>query len=106
MVVDNLCLSDPTLRPSKTDPVLLVDPDTVLPFSIPLQSLQMVAGRDAKILDGVGVVENEQLRSRSTSQIRRTNLPCGLGVIAVEDILGTLVVEGQDNVSMLARLVC
>jgi len=106
MVVDNLCVSDPTLRPSKTDPVLLVDPDTVPPFSVPLQCLQMVAGRDSKIHEGVRVVEDEQLGSRSTLQIRRTGLPCGLGVFAVEHILGTLVAEGQDHVSMLARLVC
>jgi hypothetical protein len=66
----------------------------------------MVARRDPKILDGVGVVENEQLGPSSTLEVRRTDLPCGLGVLSVEDILGAFVSEGQDHVSMIARLVC
>jgi len=106
MIVKNLCVSDAAVRPSKTDPVLSVDPDTVLPPSIPLQRLQMVAGRNPKIFDGVCVVQNEELGSRSTLQIWRTDFPCGFGVFAVKHILGTLVTEGQDHASMIARLVC
>jgi hypothetical protein len=106
MIVDDLCVSDAAFRPSKTDPVLSVDPDTVLALSIPFQYLQVVAGRDPKILDALGVVENEELGSSSPLQVWRTDLPCGLGVFAVEHILGALVTEGQDHVSMIARLVC
>jgi hypothetical protein len=106
MIVHNLCVSDATLRPSKTDPVLLVDPDTVLPPPVALQSFQVVARRNPEILNGVGVVENEQLGPRSTLEVRRTDFPCGLRVLAVEDILGAFVSEGQNHVSMLARLMC
>jgi hypothetical protein len=94
MIVHNLCVSDAALRPSKTDPVLSVDPDTVLPRSVFFQRLKMVARRDPQILNGVGVVENEQLRSGSTLEIRRTDFPCGLGIFAVEDVLGALATEG------------
>jgi hypothetical protein len=66
----------------------------------------MVARWDPKILDGVGVVENEQLGSSSTLEIRRTDFPCGLGIFAVEDVLSALATEGQDHVSILARLMC
>jgi hypothetical protein len=66
----------------------------------------MVARRDPKILDGVGIVEDEQLGPSSTLEVRRTDLPCGLGIFAVEDILGAFVAEGQDHVSIIARLVC
>jgi hypothetical protein len=65
MVVDNLCVSDAPFGPSKTGPVLSVYPDTVLPLSVTLQRLEMIAGRDPKILEGVGVVEKEQFGSRS-----------------------------------------
>ena len=106
MVVDNLSVSDPTFGPSEADPVLLVDPDTVLPLSIPLQCLQMVAGGNSKVLDGVRIVEDEQLGSRPALQIRGADFPRSLGVFAVEHILGTLVAEGQDHTSMIARLVC
>ena len=106
MIVHTLRVSDADLRPSKKDPVLLVDPDTVMPPPVPLQRLQMVAGRNPQILDGVGVVENEQLGPSSTLEVRRTDLPSDLRVFAVEDILGAFVTEGQDHVSMIARLVC
>jgi hypothetical protein len=106
MIIHNLCVSDPALAPSETDPVLSVDPDAVLPRSIFPQRFQVVTGRDPEILDGVGVVENEQFRPGSTLKIRRANLPCGLGVLAVEDILGAFVSESQDHASMIARLVC
>jgi hypothetical protein len=106
MIVDNLCVPDAPFRPPKTDPVLSVDPDTELARSIPFQRLKMVVGRDCEILDRVRVVENEKLSSSSTLEIRRTDLPSGLGVLAVEDILGTLVSEGQDHGRMIAQLVC
>ena len=106
MIVHNLCVSDAALRPSKTDPVLSVDPDTVLARSVFLQRFEVVAGRDPEILNGVGVVENEQFRSGPTLEIRRTNFPCGFGFLAVEDVLSALIAEGQDHVSMIARLVC
>ena len=106
MVVDNLSVSDPTFGPSEADPVFLVDPDAMLPFSIPLQCLQMVAGGNSKILDGVRIVEDEQLGSRPALQIRRADFPRSLGFLAVEHILGTLVTEGKDHASMIARLVC
>ena len=66
----------------------------------------MVAGRDPEILDGVGVVENEQFRSGSTLEVRRTDFPCGFGVFAVEDVLSAFVTEGQDHISMIARITC
>jgi hypothetical protein len=106
MIVDNLCVPDAARRPSKTNPVLSVYPDTVLALSIPLQRLKIVAGRNLEVLDGVCVVENEELGSSPTLHVRRTDLPSGLGVLAVEDIRGTLVSESQDHVRRLARLVC
>ena len=106
MIIDNLCVPDAARRPLKTNPELSVDPDTVLALSIPLQRLKMVAGRNLEVLDGVCVVENEELGSSPTLQIRRTDLPSDFGVLAVEDIRGTLVSEGQDHVRMIARLVC
>jgi hypothetical protein len=106
MIIDNLCVSDTALCPSKTNPVLSVDPDTVLTLSIPFQCLQVVARRNPKIFDTLSVIENEELGSSSPLQIWRTDLPSGLGVFAVEHILGTLVTEGKDHVSIIARLVC
>jgi len=91
MIVDNLSVSDAAFRPSKTDPVLSVDPDAVLALSIPFEGLQVVARRDSKILDSLGVVENEELGPSSPLQIWRTDLPCGLGIFAVEHIHVTLV---------------
>ena len=106
MIVHNLSVSDAALRPSKTDPILTVDSDAVLTLSIPFQCLQVVARRDPEILNALCVVEDEKLGSSSPLQIWRTDLPSGLGVFAVEHILGALVTESQDHASMIARLVC
>jgi hypothetical protein len=45
VVVNNFDVSRIAVEPAKTDPVLVIDPDTVLPESITLQHLESVARR-------------------------------------------------------------
>jgi hypothetical protein len=49
VVINNFNLSHITIDPAKTDPPLIVDPDTVLARAIPLQNFQPVAGWDSQI---------------------------------------------------------
>ena len=51
MIVNDLHLLWPSIRPHEADPPLVVDPDAVLPCSITLQSFEPVAGRDAKVIE-------------------------------------------------------
>jgi len=56
--------------PPEADPVLLVDANAVLPFTIPLQVLQVITGRNFLVRQDLSVVEEEEFRSRSALQLR------------------------------------
>jgi hypothetical protein len=45
------------LLPRKADPVLIIDPQAVLPAAISLQCFQAIAGRDQEIGQCLGAVE-------------------------------------------------
>jgi len=61
MIVRYLHLVGIAILPTKTDPPLLVDPDTVLAFTIPFELLQSVSRRYPKIVDRLGSVYHYQL---------------------------------------------
>jgi hypothetical protein len=46
-------------RPLKTDRVLIVDPDTVLPFPVTLQGFEMVAWRNPQMVQLGDSVDSE-----------------------------------------------
>jgi hypothetical protein len=46
--------------PTKADPPLIVDPDTVLPFAVSLQGFQPVPRRNAKVLKVPGQVKIQE----------------------------------------------
>lgn len=54
VVVNNFNVSRIAIRPAETDPVLIVDPDAVLPESITLQHLETVAWRRPQNLQRSG----------------------------------------------------
>ncbi len=43
--------------PPKTDSILIVDPDAVLSFSIPVQSFEPISGRILQILQFYGEID-------------------------------------------------
>lgn len=56
MVVNDFYVLRARRGPAETDAVLIVDSNTVLTLSIPLQSLQPIAGRDLKVSKRVALV--------------------------------------------------
>jgi len=56
VVVHNLNSLRPIIRPPKTDSVLTVNPDAVLPSTISLQQLEPIARRRSKKVEGLGGV--------------------------------------------------
>ncbi len=53
MIVSDLDVVRITVLPGKADPPLIVDTDTVLPCAIPLELLEPVARRYAKVVKGL-----------------------------------------------------
>ena len=93
VVVNDLNIGRTAIRPSETDPKLIVDSDAVLAFPVALQCLQPVAGRDLQVLQEVSLVQLIQTPPGSGPEVRRAGFGRSLGFRGVEDVLGTSVAE-------------
>ena len=56
MVVNDFDFGGPCLGPLEADPVLVVDPDAVLPLPVYLQRLEPIPRRHPEIVQDVGLV--------------------------------------------------
>jgi hypothetical protein len=52
-----------SVSPPETDPILIIDSDAVLALTITFESLEPVAGREAKVDQSRRVIESIQLSS-------------------------------------------
>jgi hypothetical protein len=57
--------------PAKADPPLVIDPDVPQPFSVTLQRLQPIAGRDAQFVDYPGRVQLLKFASCRLLHVKR-----------------------------------
>jgi hypothetical protein len=64
VVINDLDIVRITSIPNKTYSPLVIDPDTMLPFSRPLQFFKPVSRRNQKIGKDAGIVDHTQLSSR------------------------------------------
>ena len=64
MVVDDLDVEGIGGAPDETDAPLIVDADAVLARTIALERLEPIAGRDAKVSEGVGRIEDDEFPKR------------------------------------------
>src|ERR1700722_6122682 len=71
VVIDNLYLIGVGIPPDETDPILIVNADGVLSFSIFDQRFQVVVGRDAEVIQSDRRIEHRQLSCRNPPQIGR-----------------------------------
>jgi hypothetical protein len=88
MVVHHVYLLRLAVLPDETDPILVVDPDAVLPLSISGKSLETIAGKCPEVVQALGGVQLGQLPLRDLGNgpkpSRRVPLEQGLGVTAPE----------------------
>ena len=98
VVIRYLYMEGVTILPDEAYAELVVDPDTVLAFSIPVQSFQSVAGRDSQILQLSSRVEHGQFLPGRASQVRRRH---SLALACVPKLLRAFIREGLDHFSQL-----
>src|SRR5258708_38857087 len=67
VVVNDLDVLRPCIRPAEADTPLLIDADAVLPGPVPGELLQAVAGRNPHAVSPVRGVEHRQLTPGNTS---------------------------------------
>ena len=81
------------IGPSETDPVLVVDPDTVLPLPVLAERLQPVPRRDPQRPKRKRSVQLVELALRDSPQPLGARPSCRFGAAPVKDILRPLIIE-------------
>ncbi len=71
MIVDDLDVFGARLGPSEADAPSVIDPDSVLPFPVFLQKMQLIARRRSRSLELGGVVDGSQSSFGDGNQISR-----------------------------------
>lgn len=88
MVVHHLDLLRVAVLPDEADPILVVDPNAVLPLPIAGKSLKVIARERAEVVEALGGVQLRQLPLRNpgngSEPPRRVSLKQGLGVSVPE----------------------
>lgn len=97
MVVHNFDRIWPSIGPNKTDAVLLINPDAMLTFSIPLESLQVITGRDTQFIERSDRVKLIELPSSYSPQRLRTPSASSLRVLTVKNVLSSYILERPNH---------
>jgi hypothetical protein len=88
MVVRDFDFVGITVLPAKADPVLIVDPDAVLPDPVSSQALEAIPGWDAQLPQILHSIHLCQLAPCDRPQVDRTRSSGAPGRLAVEHVLG------------------
>ena len=96
VVINNFNLPDAALRPFKAQAPLVIDTNTVLTFSVFLQSFEFVLWRDFQVIQITRPVEHGQLAQRN-----RFNIDPALDPHALKQLLGITTLEADDHADMV-----
>ena len=106
MILHDLHVRGPCLRPTKADPVALVDPDAVLSLPMNDQSFKPVSWWHAQVIEPFNGIELVELPSRYPPQVAGARPPGCFRVAPVEHVFRARVGEGPDQGSTIARVSC
>ena len=98
MVVHHLDLLRVTALPEEADPVLVVDPDAVLPTPVSTESLEVVAWERSQVVEPLRRVQLRELALRDPG-----NAPKPTRRMAAKEGLGVSIPEGPDHLSRVLR---
>jgi hypothetical protein len=80
MIIRDLNIFGSSVRPSEADPILIIDPNRVLAFSVPLQCFQLVVGRRPQIGQFGRPFQLFQFPPCNLPDVMRTGFARGLAV--------------------------
>jgi hypothetical protein len=106
VIVDYFNVDRTRIRPTETDPILVIDPDAVLTATISPKRLQAVPGRYLQVVHDLGLIECVELPRSHLPQRPRQPLAGNLGVSTIEEVFSRLITEASDHGNMIARLSC
>jgi hypothetical protein len=93
MIVRSLDVSWTIARPTKANAPLVVDPDRMLAFPIPLQCFEPIGRRDAQVTQPFSGIESFKLTTGNVKYLDRE----ALGALTVEYCLRALALEAPDQ---------
>ena len=110
MIIDDFDILSAGIGPSETHPELVIDPDAVLSFPVTFKSLQMIPGRDAKVLQPSGDFQLSKLTPRSTvassrKPLYRIALGQSLRIGTPEGLNHGIIITRCDNKSRVSTVV-
>lgn len=106
MIVDHFNVDRTRIRPTETDPILVIDPDAVLTPTTSPERLKTVSGRYPQVVEDLGLVESIELPRSHLPHGPMQPLANNLGVQTVKEVFGRLITEASDHRHMIARLSC
>jgi hypothetical protein len=99
VVIHHLDLLCAAVLPHEADPILIVDPDAVLPSPISAESLEVVARERAEIVESLRRVQLHEPALRDPG-----NAPKTTRGISLEERLGVSIPEGPDHLLRVLRI--
>jgi hypothetical protein len=97
MIVDNLDIRWAIQGPNEADAILVVDPNTVLTFSLTHEFLELVSQRDGEIFQMLGPIQVVKPSASHPPEMLRTPPPGSRCRTPAVDILAAMVPERQDH---------
>jgi hypothetical protein len=93
VIVNNFYVEGITVFPNKADAPLVVDANAVLPFSVALERLKAIAGRNLQVSQDSGSTEHSQF-----SKCHPLNVPGQFPrPFSLEKVLGLFVFKTSDH---------
>jgi hypothetical protein len=71
MIIYNIHVEGMSAFPQETYPPLVIDPDAVLPLSIPFEPLQPICRRNTQILESHGPMQHPKLSEGNILDVSR-----------------------------------
>jgi hypothetical protein len=99
MVIDDLYFRWPIAGPTETDPVSLVNSNTVLTFPVSSKGLKMIPRRNPQFVEPFDRVQLVQFTASDRPKIAGAALPRWFCIVAVEQIFRALVTEGPNHLN-------
>jgi hypothetical protein len=99
MVVHHLDLLRFTVPPYETDPILVVNPDAVLPLPVAGEGLKVIARKRAQVIESLGCVKLRELALRDPGNASKP-----AGSVSLEQGRGVSVPEGPDHLLSILRM--
>jgi hypothetical protein len=99
VIVYYLYIVSVTIAPTKANPPLVIDPNTVLAFPVSLKFLKTVPRRDTKIIQSLGGVKHEKPTLRDPPQTGRESR----SRLAMKDLFSVFGTKSLDQFELMIR---